>query len=64
MGRPLFILESAANDASLVWPGKVIEYGAQILLRENLEAVIENFLDLRPPMPLRTQVEFALQISH
>lgn len=31
LGRLLFILRSAARDPALVWPGKMLAYGAQVL---------------------------------
>jgi len=31
LGRPLFILESIAEAPDLVWPGKMLRYGAQAL---------------------------------
>lgn len=42
LGRPLFIMESVANDGRLSWPREMIKYGAQVLTRENLDIVIEN----------------------
>jgi DNA processing protein len=31
LGRPLFILESIAEAPDLTWPGKMLQYGAQVL---------------------------------
>jgi DNA processing protein len=42
LGRLLFLLESVAENPNLSWPSKMIEYGAQVLSRSNLDAVIEN----------------------
>lgn len=42
LGRPLFIMESVANDMKLAWPREMLEYGAQILSRENLDLVLDN----------------------
>ena len=42
LGRMLFLLESVANDPTLSWPAKMIHHGAQVLTRENLDAVIEE----------------------
>lgn len=42
LGRLLFLLESVAGNPDLSWPSKMIEYGAQVLSRSNLDAVIEN----------------------
>lgn len=46
LGRLLFILESVASDPALSWPAEMIGYGAQVLSRTNLNAVIEH---LPPP---------------
>jgi DNA processing protein len=37
LGRSLFILESIINDVNLTWPKEMIEYGAQVLTKENFE---------------------------
>jgi DNA processing protein len=37
LGRQLFLMESVASDPSLSWPKAMLEHGAQILTRENLE---------------------------
>jgi len=42
LGRPLFIMESVMRDPSLSWPAKMVEYGAQVLSRDNLDVVIDN----------------------
>jgi DNA processing protein len=42
LGRMVFLMEALTTDASLTWPAKMIEYGAQILSRDNLEPIIEN----------------------
>jgi DNA processing protein len=42
LGRLLFLLESVAENPDLSWPSEMIAYGAQVLSRSNLEAVIEN----------------------
>ena len=49
LGRPLFIMDEIANNKSLVWPQKLLEYGAQKLSISNLNALLE-FL----PYPLVT----------
>ena len=41
LGRPLFIMEDIANDKSLGWPQKLLEYGAQILKISDLEPILE-----------------------
>ena len=47
LGRLLFILESVASDSALKWPADMIGYGAQVLSRTNLNAMIEH---LPPPV--------------
>jgi DNA processing protein len=42
LGRLLFLLENVASDARLSWPAEMIDYGAQVLSRSNLELVIAN----------------------
>jgi DNA processing protein len=42
LGRTLFLMESVAENPALTWPSEMIGYGAQVLSRENLDAVIEN----------------------
>jgi DNA processing protein len=42
LGRLLFLLDSVTRDTSLTWPKEMIKYGAQVLSRENLPALIEN----------------------
>lgn len=42
LGRPLFIMESVVRNASLSWPQEMIDYGAQVLSRENLPVMLEN----------------------
>jgi len=37
LGRLLFLMESVAHDSRLSWPKEMMEYGAQVLSRENLE---------------------------
>jgi DNA processing protein len=42
LGRLLFVLESAATDPTLTWPKDLIQDGAQVLSRENLDIAWEN----------------------
>ncbi|MFY9340950.1 MAG: DNA-processing protein DprA [Planctomycetota bacterium] len=42
LGRPLFLLESLVQRSDLTWPAEMIEYGAEILTREKLDAVLEE----------------------
>ena len=37
LGRQLFLMDSVATDPRLSWPRAMLEYGAQVLTRENLE---------------------------
>jgi DNA processing protein len=41
LGRPLFLMESLTKDARLSWPAEMVRYGAQVLSRGNLEAVLD-----------------------
>jgi DNA processing protein len=41
LGRPLFILKDIANNKSLGWPQKLIEYGAQILSISDLDVLLD-----------------------
>lgn len=43
LGRALFLMESVVADPKLTWPRTMIEYGAQVLTRSDLE---ETLLDL------------------
>lgn len=42
LGRPLFLLESITKRAELTWPEKMMNYGAQILTRQALDALFES----------------------
>ena len=46
LGRLVFLMESVANNPELTWPREMIDYGAQILARDNLEDVIDNLPSL------------------
>jgi DNA processing protein len=41
LGRLLFLMESLAKREDLKWPSEMLGYGAQVLSRENLAAVLE-----------------------
>jgi DNA processing protein len=41
LGRPLFLMESIVQDASLAWPEEMVSYGAQELSRDGFENLIE-----------------------
>ena len=40
LGRLVFIMENVAANASLSWPREMIEYGAQVLRREDMPEVL------------------------
>lgn len=40
LGRRLFLLETLANDAALTWPRAMIEAGAQVMTRANVEDLL------------------------
>lgn len=40
LGRDLYLLENVATDPNLTWPKQLIEYGAQVLRRENLPDIL------------------------
>ena len=52
LGRPLFLMESLTKDPALRWPAEMVRYGAQVLSRANLEAVLDA-------IPERTRGELA-----
>jgi DNA processing protein len=41
LGRPLFLMESLAKDASVSWPKEMLGYGAEVLSRENVDLLLE-----------------------
>jgi DNA processing protein len=52
LGRELFIMESVVSNSSLTWPKKMLEYGATVLTRNNIQSLLDhlhsNRLDLEP----------------
>lgn len=40
LGRDLYLLENVATNPNLTWPKQLIEYGAQILRREDLSDIL------------------------
>ena len=42
LGRPLFILESIARNAELLWPTEVQRYGAQVLSDATFDDLVEQ----------------------
>ena len=47
LGRLLFIMESLARRDDLPWVQKMMQYGAQVLSRANLDAVLANLPERR-----------------
>lgn len=41
LGRPLFLLESLAKSANLGWPQEMLDYGARVLRREEIDSLFE-----------------------
>lgn len=41
LGRPLFLLESLVARSDLQWPKEMIEYGAEVLSRDNLDEALD-----------------------
>ncbi|GGG36317.1 hypothetical protein GCM10011344_41490 [Dokdonia pacifica] len=42
LGREVYILENVANDPSIKWAKEMLEYGAQVLTRENISSILES----------------------
>lgn len=42
LGRPLWIMESTANNAKLSWPKEMIKYGARVLGQNTLAELLET----------------------
>ena len=42
LGRHLFIMENVAEDPNLSWPKEMINYGAQVLTREDVDEILED----------------------
>lgn len=42
LGRMVFLLQSIADNPSLNWPKEMIQYGAQVLRRDDLPDVLED----------------------
>ncbi|TSE03044.1 DNA-processing protein DprA [Aquimarina algiphila] len=42
LGRTVLILESIANDKSMTWPSEMINYGAQVLTRQNINMILDE----------------------
>ncbi len=41
LGRPLFILESLANNKALSWPDQILHYGAEVLTHDNFRHLLD-----------------------
>lgn len=46
LGRLVFIMQNVAEDKSLTWPSQMIQYGAQVLSRENMEDSLDTIPQL------------------
>lgn len=55
LGRLLFLMESVATNETLTWPREMIQYGAQVLSRKNLEDSLAEI----PAMTVRSDESFA-----
>jgi DNA processing protein len=42
LGRSVLILENIVSDKRLTWPSEMIEYGAQVLTRDNFDDILDN----------------------
>ena len=42
LGRHLFILKNIVDDPSITWAEEMIKYGAQVLTREDMPALLEE----------------------
>lgn len=42
LGRIVFLLQNVANDPDLSWPKEMIQYGAQVLTRDNMAEMLDN----------------------
>jgi DNA processing protein len=42
LGRSLFILENIFNDKTIKWPKEMVEYGAQVLTRDNMRELLDS----------------------
>lgn len=42
LGRTVLILENIAQNKALTWPSEMIEYGAQVLSRDNFDDILDN----------------------
>jgi DNA processing protein len=46
LGRLVFILQNIVENPQLTWPKEMLNYGAQILRREDMDTVFENIPSL------------------
>lgn len=44
LGRPLFLMESLANNPHMSWPKELIKYGAEVLTKN----LLDQFFDMLP----------------
>jgi DNA processing protein len=41
IGRPLFLMQSIVDNPELEWPAKMLEYGAEVLRSDNVDALLD-----------------------
>lgn len=51
LGRLVYILENVAADKNLSWPKQMIEHGAQVLTRDNLDIALEEIPHFTASIP-------------
>ena len=42
LGRDLFLMKNVVDNPLLTWPAEMLEYGAQVLVKEDLDQVLDN----------------------
>ena len=42
LGRRLFIMENIVNDPEMKWPKEMLNYGAEVLTRENMDSLLSD----------------------
>ncbi|WP_317194040.1 DNA-processing protein DprA [Aquimarina mytili] len=42
LGRSVLLLENIVSDSSLTWPKEMLDYGAQVLTRENFDSILSD----------------------
>ena len=52
LGRSLFIMENVVANPSLSWPKEMMAYGAQVLVRQGLDEILENIPNYTYQLPI------------